>query len=50
MRVALRDLALDHLTVIYTGDRDYALADRIDVVPFAQAAFDAELVIPRLMR
>ena len=29
MQIALADLALDHLTVIYPGDRPYPLADRV---------------------
>ncbi len=33
MRIALADLQLDHLTVIYPGDRPYPLADRVTVVP-----------------
>ena len=35
MRIALHDLKLDHLHVIYPGDRRYALADNVDVVPIA---------------
>jgi hypothetical protein len=31
-------LKLDHLTVLYPGERSYALADRVTVVPFAAAA------------
>ena len=38
MRIALTDLKLDHLTVLYPGERSYALADRVTVVPFAAAA------------
>jgi len=34
MRIALEDLQLDHLTVVYPGDRSYPLADRVAVVPF----------------
>jgi hypothetical protein len=33
MTAALADLKLDHLTVIYPGDRNYALAERVSVVP-----------------
>lgn len=33
MQVALADLQLDHLTVVYAGDRGYPLADRVTVVP-----------------
>ena len=35
MRVALSDLKLDRLLVIYPGDRRYPLADRVEVVPLA---------------
>lgn len=33
MRVALEDLKLDRLFVIYPGEKDYALDDSIDVLP-----------------
>ena len=33
MRVALQDLALEHLYVVYPGRRRYALADRVEAVP-----------------
>lgn len=36
MRIALSDLKLDELHVIYPGAKPYALADRIQVVPLAQ--------------
>lgn len=35
MRIALHDLQLDRLYVIYPGDRRYALGDRLEVVPLA---------------
>ncbi|MDE2059718.1 MAG: DUF4143 domain-containing protein, partial [candidate division NC10 bacterium] len=38
MRIALHDLQLDHLTVLYPGARRYALAERVDVVPLAALA------------
>lgn len=38
MRIALADLKLDHLTVLYPGEQSYALAERVTVVPFAAAA------------
>jgi hypothetical protein len=38
MRIALDDLALDHLTVIYPGDRPYPLAGRVSVVPLTASA------------
>lgn len=33
MRIAVKELKLDKLTVLYPGERSYALADRIEVVP-----------------
>jgi hypothetical protein len=36
MTTALADLKLEHLSVIYPGDRHYALAERISVVPARQ--------------
>ena len=36
MRIALADLKLDELHVVYPGDRRYALADKVDVVPLAE--------------
>ena len=38
MRIALHDLRLDHLGVLYPGTRCYALAERVDVVPRAALA------------
>ena len=38
MRVALDDLKLAHLTVLYPGARRYALADRVTVVPAVELA------------
>jgi predicted AAA+ superfamily ATPase len=35
MRIALSDLKLDRLIVVYPGDRRYQLAERIEVVPLA---------------
>jgi predicted AAA+ superfamily ATPase len=33
MMTALTDLKLEHLSIVYPGDRRYALADRVSVVP-----------------
>ncbi len=33
MRIALNDLRLDRLIVVYPGDRRYGLAERVEVVP-----------------
>jgi hypothetical protein len=38
MRIALEDLRLDDLTVLYPGDLRYALAERVTVVPAADLA------------
>jgi hypothetical protein len=35
MRTALADLKLDHLYVLYPGDRSYALGKKVEVVPMA---------------
>lgn len=36
MRIALADLKLDALHVVYPGDRTYPLADKVRVVPLAE--------------
>ena len=47
MRTALADLQLEHLTVLYPGSRNYALAERVTVVPLASlAAGDPAVVLP----
>jgi predicted AAA+ superfamily ATPase len=38
MRIALEDLELEHLTVIYPGDRRYPLGDRVTVIPLEAVA------------
>jgi predicted AAA+ superfamily ATPase len=38
MRIAVEDLALDQLRVIYPGDRPYPLADRVIITPLRQLA------------
>ena len=35
MRIALNDLALDALYVVYPGERRYRLGERVEVVPLA---------------
>ncbi len=48
MRIALHDLRLDHLTVLYPGTRCYTLAEHVDVVPLAALAKgDADVLFPR---
>jgi len=36
MRIALIDLMLDELLVVYPGEKRYPLASQIEVVPLAQ--------------
>jgi hypothetical protein len=36
MRIALADLKLDALHVVYPGEKRYALAKKVDVVPLAE--------------
>lgn len=36
MRIALADLKLDHLYVVYPGDRTYALRKNVEVIPLAK--------------
>src|SRR5271167_1349414 len=36
MRIALNDLKLDRLVVVYPGERRYALAERIEVIPLVE--------------
>jgi predicted AAA+ superfamily ATPase len=37
MRIALADLKLDELRVVYPGERRYRLADNVEVVPLEEA-------------
>ena len=36
MRIALQDLKLDRLVVVYPGERRYMLADRVEVMPLIE--------------
>ena len=47
MRIALHDLKLEHLTVLYPGSQRYALAERITVVPVAAVAEGPDAIFPR---
>jgi predicted AAA+ superfamily ATPase len=38
MHIALEDLELDHLAVIYPGDETYPLGDRVTVLPIRAIA------------
>ena len=47
MRHALDDLRLEHLTVLYPGERRYDLEQRVTVVPLSElATAGAAAVIP----
>jgi hypothetical protein len=37
MRIAMEDLALNELIVVYPGEREYALVDRARAVPLSHA-------------
>jgi hypothetical protein len=47
MRIALADLRLQHLVVLYPGDLRYSLGRRVTVVPLAELADDPRVVTPR---
>jgi hypothetical protein len=48
MRIAIEDLRLDQLTVLYPGERQYALSDKVTVVPVtALATLDPKVLWPR---
>ena len=36
MRIALADLRLDHLYVLYPGDKTYTLGKNVEAVPLAK--------------
>ena len=36
MRIALSDLKLDQLYVLYPGEKGYALAKKVEVMPLAE--------------
>ena len=50
MRIALSDLRLDHLTVLYPGDQRYSLERRVTVVPLAEVARMPEVITPSQRR
>ncbi len=45
MRIALEDLTLDHMIVIYPGARAYSLAERIMVTPLSQLVQGGQVVV-----
>jgi hypothetical protein len=38
MRIALEDLGLERLAVVYPGEKRYAMADRLEAVPLTTLA------------
>jgi hypothetical protein len=51
MRVALDDLRLDRLLVMYPGDKPYELAERVEVMPLAAlATADPRSIVRRRRR
>jgi hypothetical protein len=45
MHIALEDLALDHLVIIYPGTRAYSLAERVTVLPLARLAEGSQAIV-----
>ena len=45
MLIALEDLQLEHLWVVYPGDQAYELDDRISVIPIADLTRLTTLII-----
>jgi predicted AAA+ superfamily ATPase len=50
MRIALRDLRLDYLIVLYPGSRRYELTERVSVVPFDALTEGVDALFPHLQR
>ncbi len=50
MRIALEDLKLERLAVLYPGSRRYALSERVAVVPVAAVAEGMRGIFPRSKR
>ena len=46
MRMALTDLGLNRLLVIYPGEKRYSLAEEVDVLPLSALITDAISGIP----
>ena len=44
MRIALSDLRLERLTVLYPGEARYLLERRVEVVPLAQLAGNPQMI------
>ena len=50
MKIALSDLGLERIAVIYPGTRGYELAKRISVVPFEAVVDGFTGIFPKLAR
>ena len=51
MRIALEDLKLEQFVVLYPGPKEFALADRVRVMPLAKiAGRGADEIFPRRPR
>ncbi|MGH8247585.1 MAG: DUF4143 domain-containing protein, partial [Gammaproteobacteria bacterium] len=51
MRIALEDLRLEHLTVLYPGSRTYDLGHGVSVVPLSKLATgNTDLILPKAKR
>jgi hypothetical protein len=48
MKIAMEDLRLEQVVVLYPGTRRYDIADKIAAVPLASVAGDPEELFPRL--
>lgn len=44
IRIALEDLRLDHVAVIYPGNKRYPLSDRVDAIPLENLAQGPQLI------
>jgi predicted AAA+ superfamily ATPase len=47
LRIALEDLKLERVAVVYPGDKRYPIADRVEAVPFAELASGANSLFSR---
>ena len=46
MRIALEDLKLDRIAVVYPGPKRYPIADRVEAVPLVEAIKGKERLFP----
>jgi hypothetical protein len=47
MRIAISDLRLEQLVVLYPGGREYELAENVRVIPLSSLALGYKAVFPR---